>query len=33
MGSYGMGHALETLFGGVTRTILLQSEVPLFIGH
>lgn len=33
MGSYGSGRTLEVLFGGVTRTMLRESEVPLFIGH
>lgn len=33
MGAYGMGQAAERLFGGVTRTMLLESKVPLLIAH
>lgn len=33
MGAYGMGRAAERLFGGVTRTMLLDSAVPLLIAH
>lgn len=33
MGGYGRGRLVETLFGGVTRTLLKQSPVPLFVAR
>ena len=33
MGAFGMGRAAEAVFGGVTRTMLMKSEVPLVLAH
>ncbi|MFD1103604.1 universal stress protein [Sphingobium olei] len=33
MGGYGRGRLIETLFGGVTRSLLRQSPVPLFLAR
>ena len=33
MGAYGHSPALETLFGGVTRSMLANSEIPLLLAH
>lgn len=33
MGAYGMPRAAEAVFGGVTRTMLLESQVPLLLAH
>lgn len=33
MGGYGRGRLVETLFGGVTRALLRQSPVPLFVAR
>lgn len=33
MGAYGHGRMTEALFGGVTRTMLSESPVPLFLAH
>lgn len=33
MGAYGHSPLREAIFGGVTRTMLLSSDVPLFLAH
>ncbi len=33
MGAYGHARMSESLFGGVTRTMLMESPVPLFLAH
>lgn len=33
MGAFGHSPATEALFGGVTRTLLSASEIPLFLAH
>lgn len=33
MGAYSMPRAAEAVFGGVTRTMLLDTTVPLFVAH
>lgn len=33
MGAYGHSRLSETLFGGVTRSMLMGSGVPLFLAH
>lgn len=33
MGAFGRGRAMEAVFGGVTRTLLIESEVPLLLAH
>ncbi|WP_454884216.1 universal stress protein [Sphingomonas oryzagri] len=33
MGGYGHSRAREALFGGVTRTMLREARVPLFLAH
>lgn len=33
IGAYGHSRVRETLFGGVTRTMLMESPVPLILGH
>lgn len=33
MGAYGHSPAVETVFGGVTRSMLANSEVPLLLAH
>lgn len=33
MGAYGFSPTLETVFGGVTRSMLAHSEVPLLLAH
>jgi nucleotide-binding universal stress UspA family protein len=33
MGAYGHSRVLETMFGGVTRSMLKTSSVPLLIAH
>jgi nucleotide-binding universal stress UspA family protein len=33
MGAYGVSRVLENVVGGVTRSMLLWSEVPLFLVH
>lgn len=33
MGAYGHSRLRESLFGGVTRTMLAKSPVPLILGH
>lgn len=33
MGAYSMPRPAEAVFGGVTRSMLLKSEVPLFLAH
>ena len=33
MGSFGLGRIVETLFGGVTVTLLNESDIPLFLAH
>jgi nucleotide-binding universal stress UspA family protein len=33
MGGFGHAHFLEALFGGVTRKMLKESPIPLFLAH
>lgn len=33
MGAFGRGRAVEAVFGGVTRTLLIESDVPLLLAH
>ncbi|RVQ69602.1 universal stress protein [Croceicoccus ponticola] len=33
MGAYGTPSVAEAVFGGVTRTMLSQSPIPLFVAH
>ncbi|WP_324827709.1 universal stress protein [Qipengyuania zhejiangensis] len=33
MGAYGKPRTAEAVFGGVTRTMLLESPIPLFVAH
>ena len=33
MGAYGHSPAFETIFGGVTRSMLASSDLPLFLSH
>ncbi|GGD99488.1 universal stress protein A [Tsuneonella deserti] len=33
MGAFGRGRAVEALFGGVTRSVLAGSPVPLLLAH
>jgi len=33
MGAFGHSRALQAMFGGVTRTMLAQSPVPLLLAH
>lgn len=33
MGAFGHSRTMETLFGGVTRSLLTESDVPLFLAH
>lgn len=33
MGAYSMTHLAEAVFGGVTRSVLLHAEIPLFMAH
>ncbi|SFF82402.1 Nucleotide-binding universal stress protein, UspA family [Novosphingobium sp. CF614] len=33
MGAFGHSPAVETLFGGVTRSMLAHSDLPLFLAH
>ena len=33
MGAYGMPSAAERIFGGVTRTMLTECTLPLFLAH
>lgn len=33
MGAYGHSHMLEELLGGVTRSMLARSEIPLLLAH
>ena len=33
MGAYGKPRAAEAVFGGVTRTMLFESQVPLLLAH
>jgi nucleotide-binding universal stress UspA family protein len=33
MGAYGHSPVMETVFGGVTRSMLAQSDVPLLLAH
>lgn len=33
MGAYGVGRLAETVFGGVTRTMLSTTPVPLLLAH
>ncbi|QZH75414.1 MAG: universal stress protein [Erythrobacter sp.] len=33
MGAYGVPRAEQAIFGGTTRTILMEAEVPLLLAH
>ena len=33
MGAFGQSRVFERLFGGVTRSMLKESEIPLFLAH
>jgi len=33
MGAYGHSRASEMLLGGVTRTVLAQAQLPVFMSH
>jgi nucleotide-binding universal stress UspA family protein len=33
MGAYGHSRLRETLLGGVTRTLLASSKIPLLLSH
>lgn len=33
MGSYSHSRTRETIFGGTTRTLIEQTDVPVFLGH
>jgi nucleotide-binding universal stress UspA family protein len=33
MGAYGHSPAVETMLGGVTRSMLAQSDLPLLLAH
>jgi len=33
MGAFGHGRAVEAVFGGVTRTVLARSPIPLLLAH
>jgi nucleotide-binding universal stress UspA family protein len=33
MGGFGHSRCMEAMFGGVTRALLTESEIPLFLAH
>ena len=33
MGAFGRGRLAESIFGGVTRSMLLESDIPLLLAH
>ncbi|KHK88081.1 universal stress protein UspA, partial [Novosphingobium malaysiense] len=33
MGAYGHSPVVETVFGGVTRSMLANSDLPLLLAH
>ena len=33
MGAFGHGRLAESIFGGVTRSMLLESDIPLLLAH